>query len=321
MLTIKEAAERAGLNPDTLRAWERRYGVVQPERTAAGYRLYSDADIERLLAMQSLIDEGFKPRVAAEYLNRNGLPDGASGKSSASAPGPQQAVGPAPARARSLALRSPTPLVVAAARLDVPGMASYFDELRALGTFETVCEEHLFPALRELGETWANGRVSVAGEHAASAAALRWLNAQYQAAARDTHPPQVLVGLPSGVHHALGALAHAVALRRAGIAVLFLGPDLPEDEWRVAARKTGARVAVVGVPTAKDVAAARRVAAAFEQSSPGVRLAFGGRGAERLAADGVVLPVGMVAAVAAVREALEGVRVARPGGSMKPSIS
>ncbi|HET8570333.1 MAG TPA: MerR family transcriptional regulator [Candidatus Limnocylindria bacterium] len=51
MYTIREAAHRAGVTPDVLRAWERRYGVVSPQRTASGYRLYDDAAIARLRAM------------------------------------------------------------------------------------------------------------------------------------------------------------------------------------------------------------------------------------------------------------------------------
>lgn len=307
MVTIKEAATRTGLSPDTLRAWERRYGVIEPARTAAGYRLYSDADIEKLLAMQCLIDEGLKPQAAAEYLSRNGSSPGEGngiGSSAPAQPGPGEPAVP-PAVGTSIGERAVSPLLAAAEKLDIPALAGYFDELRALGTFETVCEEHFFPALRELGQGWADGRVSVAGEHAASAAALRWLGAQYQAAARDAHPPQVLVGLPAGARHQLAALAHAVAMRRAGLAVLYLGPDLPEDEWLVAAEKSGAKAAVVGVPTGRDVRAARRVAGAFEQELPGVRLAFGGRGAGQLGKAGTVLPEGLVPSVAAVKALVE----------------
>ena len=67
MYTIKQAAARTGLSVPTIRAWERRYGVVRPSRTAAGYRLYDDDALARLLAMRRLVDgDGWRPSQAAE---------------------------------------------------------------------------------------------------------------------------------------------------------------------------------------------------------------------------------------------------------------
>ena len=62
---IGELARRAGIPPATLRAWERRYGIVTPHRTEAGYRLYSSADERRLRSMVRLITEGLAPAEAA----------------------------------------------------------------------------------------------------------------------------------------------------------------------------------------------------------------------------------------------------------------
>ena len=66
MYTIKEAALRTGVSVALLRAWERRYAIVEPTRTSAGYRLYDDAAIGRLRAMRALVNAGWSPRQAAE---------------------------------------------------------------------------------------------------------------------------------------------------------------------------------------------------------------------------------------------------------------
>ena len=67
MFTIKQAAARTGLSVPIIRVWERRYGVVQPSRTPAGYRLYDDESIARLVAMRRLVaEEGWKPSQAAQ---------------------------------------------------------------------------------------------------------------------------------------------------------------------------------------------------------------------------------------------------------------
>lgn len=302
MFTIKEAAERAELSPDVLRAWERRYGVIRPARTASGYRLYDEADIRRLRAMHRLIEDGFKPREAAAYLDR-----ARNGGAQATSPGASRGSDAAQARragAEAGWADGGEPFITAARTLDAPALSAYFDVLGALGTFETVCEQTLFPALRALGEAWADGIVSVAGEHAASAAAMRWLGAQFQAAARDTRQPQVVVALPPGAHHELGALAHAVTLRRRGLDALYLGADLPANDLVVALRATGARLAVVGAIVQEDARAAERVAATVTRALPGVRLAFGGAQAAALGAYGTVLPEGLTTSASAVRELL-----------------
>ena len=68
MYTIREAANRAGVTADVLRAWERRYHIVEPRRTPGGYRQYDDAAIRRLRAMRRLVDDGWTPSAAAESL-------------------------------------------------------------------------------------------------------------------------------------------------------------------------------------------------------------------------------------------------------------
>ena len=74
MYTIKQAAARTGLTIPTIQAWERRYGVVSPRRTEAGYRLYDEADIERLAAMHSLVEyEGWRPSQAADRIRTPGI--------------------------------------------------------------------------------------------------------------------------------------------------------------------------------------------------------------------------------------------------------
>jgi len=70
MYTIKETAARTGIPVALLRAWERRYGVVEPSRTGGGYRLYDDASIDRLRTMRRLVDDGWSPSVAAAAILR-----------------------------------------------------------------------------------------------------------------------------------------------------------------------------------------------------------------------------------------------------------
>jgi DNA-binding transcriptional MerR regulator/methylmalonyl-CoA mutase cobalamin-binding subunit len=269
MYTISQAADRAGVSVELLRAWERRYGIVAPRRTAAGYRLYDEAAIGRVRAMRGLVDEGWTPSAAAASLRD--VPD-------ADLPAIElvRDESTPEAEAGQLVER----FVSAAAAMDSAALQSTLDEMGVRASFEPMTDRYLFPALRALGDAWQAGAVSVAAEHAASAAVARWMGAAYDAAGSsrsDARP--VLVGLPPGARHELAALAFATAARRAGLTVHYLGADLPAGEWLRAARSTKAAVAVIGVPTRADAEAARSVARSLRRSVPGLAVVFGGNGA------------------------------------------
>ena len=295
MYNIKEAAARAGVSVEVLRAWERRYGIVSPGRTASNSRQFDDASIARLRAMRSMVEEGWSPSAAAAAILAGEAPvaDVAVGGESGGIADPGGIV--------ELGER----LVAAARTLDAAGVDRVLDELFARGSFERVATELLFPALERLGDAWARGEVSVAGEHLASAAIHRRLALALEAAGAPLPGPQVVVGLPPGGRHELGALAFAVAARRAGVPVTYLGADLPMDDWATAAR--GAAAAVIGVVTARDRAGARQLAARLRLERPEVVVAVGGRAAEP--SDGVVLlPATLTASVDALRDGLAGLR-------------
>ncbi len=270
MYTISEAARRAGVTPELLRAWERRYAVVAPQRTASHYRLYDDSAIRRLQEMRRLVDGGWAPSAAAASLR-----DVADTELEKRA-GPGEPV--AVADADDLSHR----FVTAAAAMDAAMLQRVVDEIMTRASFEVAAQDYLFPALRALGRAWAAGDVSIAAEHAASAAVQRRLGAAFDAAAHAGRERPVLVGLPPGVRHELGALAFAVAARRAGLAVRYLGPDLPADDWVRAVQATRAVAAVIGVPGADDVDAARSVARQLRRHDSNLVIAFGGRGSTSL---------------------------------------
>jgi DNA-binding transcriptional MerR regulator len=300
MYTIKQAAARAGLTVPVLRAWERRYGIVSPARTPSGYRLYDDAAIARVSAMRRLVDTGMSPSAAAAEI--------ASGRSAPPELTPNAITGDG-LESSSLVER----FVAAAEVMDVSDIEAVLDAIFATGSFEHAVDDYLLPALEALGDAWADGRVDVAGEHAASHAVLRRLSAAYQAAGRPTAGPgAILVGLPPGARHELGGLAFATAARRAGLPILYLGADLPIGDWLGAATRTRAQAAVIGVVTAGDREPAERVAAALLSADPGLVVAYGGRSAPANVVGGATgrqgepfrLPIGLTAAVDAIERAL-----------------
>lgn len=287
MYTIKEAALRTGLSAELLRAWERRYGIVVPTRTDAGYRLYDDAAISRLRAMRSLVSAGWSPRQAAENVASRSVVE------------PEGEASDGGRREMARGGDESRKLVEAAARIGGTAIEGVLDEMFAAGSFERVVEDRLYPALVALGDAWARGDVDVAGEHTASAAALRRLGVAFEAAGHAGAAERpVLVGLPPGSRHELPALAFATALRRAGINATYLGADVPVDAWVTAVRRSRARAVVIGIGMADDVAGASAVTAALRREGLDVLVAVGGRHASDLGDESVThLPDGLVEAV------------------------
>lgn len=291
MYTIKQAAARSGLSVPTVRVWERRYGVVHPERTPTGYRLYDDAAIARLIAMRHLVEvQGIRPSQAAGEIMAAGADVAALVDAARAASTPVQRNGatiPMADRTRE-AVES---FVAAARALDVSAMERILDEAFAAERFEGAVDHVVLPALRSVGDGWSDGSVDVAMEHAASETIRRRLARFYDAVASATGTPDLIVGLPPGGHHEIGALVFAIAARRRGLDVLYLGADVPLESWRVAADATGARLAVIGVIGAADVAAAERVVRTLQASPRPPITALGGRHAGDVggAAEGMVL--------------------------------
>jgi DNA-binding transcriptional MerR regulator/methylmalonyl-CoA mutase cobalamin-binding subunit len=269
MYTIKQAARMTGVPEASLRAWERRYGVVTPRRTESGYRIYDDESVATVSAMRRLVQAGWSPAEAARRLRPGART--VSGRPTAADDVP----GENAATHMELFLSS-------AALLDTEGIEESLDRGLALGSFEHVVDSWLFPTLEALGESWMRGEVDVAGEHAASAAVHRRLSAAYQAAGSRSRGASVVVGLPSGSRHELGALAFATALRRTGMDVLYLGADVPDLSWDRAVRARSARAAVLAVVTPADRPRAAAVANRLRADHPNLVVASGGACGDQL---------------------------------------
>ncbi len=234
MVTIKKASELSGEPEHTLRAWERRYGLLAPSRTASGYRDYDDETLARITAMHELVQAGWAPRAAAVEVARNPYSHDAT-------------------------IDPHAELLAAAAALDSTGVARVIEDRFSHSAFETVVDRWLMPALHRIGQEWSEGRVSVAAEHLVSNVVMRRLSTYYEAVGRGQSGRPVLIGAPPGVDHQIGLMAFAVAARRAGLPTIYLGAQVPLTAWSEAATKSSAWVAVTSVPRSRDVARARGV--------------------------------------------------------------
>jgi MerR family transcriptional regulator, light-induced transcriptional regulator len=274
MYTIKQASRLTGVSVASLHAWERRYGVVAPARNESGYRLYDEEALTAVSAMRRLVDDGWSPAQAANAV-RTGtalvVPDVMVGREAFDGLDEPNAV----AYMRRF--------LSSAEQMDSAGIEESLDGGFALGSFEHVADSWLFPTLQALGEGWSRGEIDIAGEHAASHAVHRRLSAAFDAAGSRSRGPTVVVGLPSGSQHDLGALAFATAIRRRGMDVLYLGANVPVDSWETAVRSRKARAAVVSVVTPDDRPTAVEVAERLLSQAQAPLVCAGGASATNLA--------------------------------------
>ena len=208
-LRIGQLARRTGVSPELLRAWEQRYGLLQPTRTAGGFRLYSAGDEARVQRMQRLVSGGLAAAQAARLVLSGGEPEPRTDSGSA-----------------TTLEEAAANLSAALDRLDEQAANSALDRLFSAYTVETVLQEVVLPYLHRLGERWEAGEVSVAQEHFASNLLRGRLLGLAQGWGQGQGPLAILACVP-GEQHELGLLAFGVALRRRGWRITYLGTDSP----------------------------------------------------------------------------------------------
>ncbi len=222
MVVLKET----GLKADVLRAWERRYGLPHPQRTAGGHRLYSDYDIATVKWLKNRQQEGLSIARAAQMWKD--LVAAGENPLQAANPGPIHSA-PAPSDEASIkSLRQQW--LEGCLAFDAVKAESALNQAFALYPIEKACQAILQDGVRIIGEEWYHGRATVQQEHFATSLAIRRLDALISAGPQPSRPQTLLVGCPPGELHSFPALLLSLYLQRAGMKVVYLGADIPSDQ-------------------------------------------------------------------------------------------
>ena len=255
-----------GVSIDTLRAWERRHGVIKPRRNDRG-RIYTEEDVARLKMLRELVARGHAigslagsndARLAA--LLEAGGPD-----ESARSDTPAAGLGEALA---ALDRYDPDVLEASLNRYAVVLPPSDF-------VFAVIV-----PLLQEVGRRWENGELRPAQEHLVSAAARNVLGGLLRGTARPNASPKIVFATPSGERHELGLLSAALLAASDGWGVVYLGSDLPSAEIQHAVKATAARILMISLTSPAAVASQELMALARFSSE--VALWVGGPQAQAL---------------------------------------
>lgn len=258
-LRIGELSRRVGVRPDLLRAWERRYAIVTPARSPAGYRLYSAGDERRIRRMKALVDEGLAPAEAA------------------------RAAVVTPVRSTTVSA-DVAPGVLGSVAAELRSAMSLFDEVRAQEVFDRLLADHgqtvvirdvVLPLLRDNGSRWAAGECSVAEEHFCTGVMTGRLRGLGQGWGQGVGP-MVLLACPPGELHDLGLLCFGLAMRGQGWRIVWLGADTPFEAIAEAVALLRPALVVLSAVTAAPLRAAAEDLARLGSD---VQVAIGGAGA------------------------------------------
>jgi MerR family transcriptional regulator, light-induced transcriptional regulator len=218
MLRIGELSRRLGVSDHLLRAWESRYGLLQPVRSAGGFRLYAEADESRVRRMQAHLARGLSAAEAARAVL--GEDSGAGGD-------PGLAAGPHRAAPEVGELSGD--LRQALDAFDESAAQAVLDRLVSDLSLTTVLRDVVVPYLTELGERWESGTASVAQEHFAS----NLIRGRLAGLARgwgNGHGPRAVLACPPGELHDLALMVFGIVLNRTGWRIDYLGMNTPVDE-------------------------------------------------------------------------------------------
>lgn len=247
---MRVVARMTGLAPDTIRAWERRYAAVVPERSEGNTRRYSADDVRRLTLLKELVDRGHAisgvASLAEEELQRLAV-----GTLTVSQGGDEANDGDEMPGMSFSAIREA--YLGAVSRLDTRRASEILLRVATLLDARDTVFRLVVPLMQEVGERWAHAELGVAQEHLVSAQLRGLVSNLLRLSPPDRGARRLLLTTPSGHRHEFGILAAALLAAGRGFDVVYLGPDLPNEELEWSVRLARADVLVLGV--VKDMGA------------------------------------------------------------------
>jgi DNA-binding transcriptional MerR regulator len=218
MVRIGELSRRAGVSDHVLRAWESRYGLLQPVRSPGGYRLYSAADAQRVRRMLAHLADGLSAAEAAQAVLRED-----------SRPGADCGPPDEPRRVPALVGELAGALRQALDDFDEPAAQAVLDRLVSDLPLGAMLRDVVVPYLSELGERWEQGTASIAQEHFASNV-IRGRLAGLAQGWGNGRGPRAVLACPPGELHDLALMVFGIVLNRHGWTIDYLGMSTPLEE-------------------------------------------------------------------------------------------
>ncbi len=275
---IRVVAKRTGLSSHLIRAWERRYKAVVPERSDTGQRLYSDEDIDRLKLLKAAVDSGESisqtASLSVEELRE--LIKKIEGTSMAGVLSASAGDNETTASSNVYLERA----IEAAKALDIEKLEHTLMNATSDLSRPVLLEAVIEPLMYKVGELWKCGAIKIAHEHATSAAIRTFLGNLSRAYRPVESAPKIIVTTPSGQLHEFGAMISMIIVSADGWNAVYLGPNSPADDIANVVKLKQARAVAlsIGYP-ADDPRIPAELRNLRQLIGPGIPILIGGRSA------------------------------------------
>ena len=215
---IRTVSELTGVNSVTLRAWERRYGLIKPLRTPKGHRLYTQKDIEMIHGIIDRLSQGMSiSQIARDILDKTTEEESES---------------------VDTWIKYQSRMIKAITRFDEHNLDAVYNDAMSLYPVDIVTERLIMPLLEQLGKRWEEETGSVAEEHFFSVYLRNKLGARFHHQNMKNTGPKLIMACLPGEHHEFGILLFALTALSKGLQVILLGADLPVTELQQVADRT-----------------------------------------------------------------------------------
>ena len=243
LFPIRILAEKTSVGTSTLRAWERRYGLLKPQRTPKGHRLYSRADVKKVSKILALLDDGHALPTIAEILSADetviSLPDSSFTDK--------------PEKLSSVWEEFIHSTLEAVSDFNIERIDAIYNEASSLYPIDMVTDKLIQPTITQLGTAWKQHPESgVAEEHFYSSWLKNRLGARFHHAYSQAKGSRIICACVPGSFHEIGLMLFALSALARGYRVLYFGADLPLDQLQYITQRSAAKAVVLSAHSSDE---------------------------------------------------------------------
>ncbi|MBS2969441.1 MerR family transcriptional regulator [Metabacillus sp. KIGAM252] len=259
---IKAVSKMLGIQPGTLRAWERRYQMIAPVRNESGHRLYTEDHIRILKWLINKVNKGFSISQAVNLLENTGLPVN------------EGMIEPEQTADRSVELMDD--LLKALLSFDENLAHELMNRAFSLYSIDKVMIDILGSVLAKVGDLWEQGKITTAHEHFATAFLRSRIGMILHTLPVNGLLPKVIAVCGPGEWHEMGLLIFTLFLRRRGFEVIYLGSSIAEDDLPIVLEEVHPKFLFLACTLEENIDRTLKTVDALKEKFPDLQVGLGG---------------------------------------------
>ncbi|WP_110112997.1 B12-binding domain-containing protein [Bacillus sp. CGMCC 1.16541] len=257
---IKAISNMVDIQPGTLRAWERRYHILNPVRNESGHRLYTDEDFKKLKWLTEKVNSGFTISQAVSLLET---------ESTSVEEDENHGTVDSPQKIKEELLRA----LLSFEESKAQDLISHAFSLYAV---EKVIMDILGSALVQIGDMWEKGQITSAHEHYASQLLKARISMIFYSLPSSGLLPKTIAVCGPGETHEVGLLIFTFFLRRKGFEVIYLGSSIEEKDLPLIVKEVNPTFLFMSCTMPDNALKTVEVASEMKKQFPGVHVGLGG---------------------------------------------